>query len=230
MDNVVAMLVLLDLPVRQQTMDLVSIQLSMKPIICMLCWMYTLMLISLLCTAINECTTGQHNCDQGCVDTEESFYCTCNDGFRLASDGHSCVTECGGRFTTASGTFQTPGYPSAYPQENLECEWIIDIPDSGATIEFTVDDSPYGINGGPTCTSDHIEFFDGTGNSANSLRKLCGLAQSYSNFNNVRRITTTESEAKVVFTGSEDSNRPSNRVGVKVNYRTITSKFYIYNL
>lgn len=188
------------------------------------------MFISISCTAINECTNGQHNCDQGCVDTEESFYCTCNDGFRLASNGHTCVTECGGTFTTASGTFQTPGYPSSYPQEDLECEWIIDIPDSGATIEFTVDNSPFGINGRPTCTSDHIEFFDGTDSSASSLRKLCGLAQFYGNFNSERRITTTTPEAKVVFTGTEDSSRPSDRVGVKVTYRTIKSKFYIYTL
>ena len=130
------------------------------------------------------------------------------------------VTDCGGRLTTASGSFQTPGWPQNYPQENFQCEWITELPNTGATIEFTVDNSAFGINGRDPCTNDYIQFFDG---NANSLLKLCGHAGLY----DFEPITTTSSQARVVFTGSENPNRPSSRVGVKVDYRTIQSKNYI---
>ena len=171
-------------------------------------------------TGTNECATGQHNCDQGCVDTEESFFCTCNNGYKLASDGHSCITDCGGRLTTASGSFQTPGWPNNYPQENFQCEWIIELPNTGATIEFTVDDSAFGINGRAPCTNDHIQFFDGTTSNANSLLKLCGHFSAY----NFEPITTFSSRARIVFTGSVNPSRPISRVGVKVDYRTVTQQ------
>ena len=46
---------------------------------------------------------------------------------------------------------------------------------------------------------------------------ICGLPSSY---DTLPITTTTSSVARVMFTGS-DSNRPSNRVGVKVDYITI---------
>lgn len=174
---------------------------------------------------VDECTTGQHNCDQECVDTEESFFCTCRSGFTLASDGHTCNIDCGGRLTTATGTFTSPGYPNSYPANGVVCEWIIEIPNNGGTIEFTIDESRFGINGRPTCTDDHIEFFDGTANSASSLEKICGLPHFYTN--GLPTITTTSSTARVVFTGS-DRSRPASRIGVSVSYRTVVliSKSY----
>ena len=173
---------------------------------------------------INECLNGQHNCDQGCVDTEESFFCTCNSGFTLASDGHTCEVECGGRLTTAVGSFTSPGYPNGYPENGVECVWTIELPNNGATIEFTIDESPFGINGRPTpaCTNDHIEFFDGTSSNAASLEKVCGLRSMYGD-NFPSTITTSTSRARVVFTGS-DASRSRTRVGVRVEYRTVTSE------
>ena len=168
-------------------------------------------------TGIDECAAGTDNCDQGCVNTEESYFCTCNDGFRLAADGHTCLTDCGGRLTTASGSFQTPGWPQNYPQENFQCEWIIELPNTGAAIEFTIDDSAYGINGRDPCPNDYIEFFDGTGNNADSLERLC-------QFMNPGPITTTSSRARVVFAGTVNQFRPASRVGVKVDYRTVTQQ------
>ena len=92
--------------------------------------------------------------------------------------------------------------------------WIIDIPNTQANIEFTIDDSAYGINGRDPCPTDYIEFYDGTSNSADSIVRLC-------KFDNPGPITTTSSQARVVFSSSVNQNRPVSRVGVKVNYRTV---------
>ena len=83
-------------------------------------------------------------------------------------------------------------------------------------IEFTIDDSAYGINGRDPCPTDYIEFYDGTSSSASSIVRLC-------KFDNPGPITTTSSQARVVFSSSVNRNRPVSRVGVKVDYRTITS-------
>ena len=143
--------------------------------------------------------------------------CSCNNGLLLQTDGRSC--QCGGRLTAASGSFQTDGWPNAYRRQNFQCEWIIELPDSSATIQFTIDPSAFGIPGrAPACTSDHIEFFDGPRSSASSLKKMCGLRGFYGG--TLPTITTSSSTARVVFTGS-DHQRPSSRVGVKVDYVSI---------
>ena len=164
---------------------------------------------------IDECSEGTSNCDHICINTNGSYTCDCDSGHFLQPDGHTC--QCGGIYTVESGNFQTPGWPTSYPRENFQCEWFIELPNSAATIEFTIDDSAFGIKGQPPCSTDNIEFFDGNSNTADSLNKICGRLNSY----DVLPITTTTSSiARVVFTGS-DSNRPSNRVGVKVDYITI---------
>ena len=33
------------------------------------------------------------NCTDGCVNTEGSYYCTCNDGYELTGDNRTCVGE-----------------------------------------------------------------------------------------------------------------------------------------
>ena len=42
------------------------------------------------CDDINECETSQHSCQQSCVNTDGSFQCGCNPGFRLNSDQLTC--------------------------------------------------------------------------------------------------------------------------------------------
>ena len=152
-----------------------------------------------------------------CTNTDGSYVCSCNDGYFLQDDGHSC--RCGGRLTAASGSFQTEGWPNSYPRRNFQCEWLIQLPNSRATIEFTIDESAFGINGRHPCTRDHIEFFDGTSNNAASLEKICGLDHFYES-DTLPIITTTSSRARVMFTGST-AQRSSSRVGVKVNYVTM---------
>ena len=46
-----------------------------------------------LCEDINECESGMNPCDQHCYNTMGSFECLCYPGFRLLSDGISCISE-----------------------------------------------------------------------------------------------------------------------------------------
>ena len=167
---------------------------------------------------INECTSRPHNCAQVCINTAGSFTCSCNSGYTLAADGRSCSREesCGGTLIKANGSFQTPGWPHRYPQANFKCEWIIEFPDTEAAIEFTFDNTAYGINGRPPCRSDYIEFFDGMQSNASSIIRLC-------KFKHPQSITTTSSQARVVFAATINPQRPASRVGVKVNYKMIYS-------
>ena len=116
----------------------------------------------------------------------------------------------------ASGGFSTPGWPANYPMDDFECEWIIELPNTGAQIQFTIDDSAYGINGRDPCPSDYIEFYDGTDGNAVSMHKLC-------KFMNPGPFTTSSSRARVVFAGSNRRTRPSSRVGVHVMYDTMAT-------
>ena len=152
------------------------------------------------------------NCAQECSNTNGSFVCTCSTGYMLDVDGRSC--KCGGMFYEASGSFSTPGWPIRYPQENFECEWMIDLPDPEATIEFTIDDTAYGINGRAPCPTDYITFLDGMDENAPSLHKLC-------KFDMPPPFTTTSSQARVVFAGSIKPRRPKSRVGVHVMYNMV---------
>ena len=158
---------------------------------------------------INECTENTHDCQEVCNNNDGSFTCSCNDGYTLEADGRSC--KCGGRLTAASGSFQTPGWPNGYPQEDFECEWTIELPNNESTIQFTIDDSAYGINGRPPCNRDYIEFFDGIESDAVSIHKLC-------RYDNPGTFSTTSSSSRVVFKGLINPNRPAGRVGVKVDY------------
>jgi hypothetical protein len=176
------------------------------------------------CNDVNECLEGLDNCDQVCVNTRGSYTCSCNNGFTLDANQRTCNEDatqppegsCGGRLTASSGSFQSPGWPTAYPQNNFQCEWIIDLPDDNAVIEFRTDESAYGINGRLPCTRDFIEFFDGADSSSRSLHKTCQYFVP-------PVIRTSSSRARVVFAGTVNSNRPAGRVGVRVTYQTISS-------
>ena len=124
------------------------------------------------------------------------------------------VVRCGSILTGSSGSFQSPGWPTYYPQLNFQCEWTILLPNSTSRIEFTIDDSAYGINGRDPCPTDYIQFFDGTGSNAVSLHKLC-------QFDNPGPFVTSTSQAIVVFAGTATSRRPKSRVGVSINYRSV---------
>ena len=45
---------------------------------------------------IDECSEGIHQCAQNCLNTPESYICSCDDGYTLNIDGHNCtdIDEC----------------------------------------------------------------------------------------------------------------------------------------
>lgn len=42
---------------------------------------------------IDECVLGTHKCDQLCVNTEDSYICSCSEGFQLDEDGYTCISN-----------------------------------------------------------------------------------------------------------------------------------------
>lgn len=58
-------------------------------------------------TDVNECTTGNGGCQQHCHNMNGSYHCTCDNGWQLDPNGHSCngkmnlvLTQCNALCTT----------------------------------------------------------------------------------------------------------------------------------
>ena len=45
---------------------------------------------SVPCLDINECTEGTDSCVQNCTNIDGSYMCNCTTGYRLSNDGFSC--------------------------------------------------------------------------------------------------------------------------------------------
>ena len=163
----------------------------------------TCVIVSLYSSDIDECSEGTHNCEQSCIDNAGSFSCSCHSGYALLADRRSCtsLTDCGGRMTATSGSFQTPGWPHSYPQAKFQCEWIVELPDPDAEIEFTIDNFAYGINGRSPCKKDYIEFYETTSRSTGAMYKLC-------RFDNPGFIIAKSSQARIMFASTVNSHRP----------------------
>ena len=42
----------------------------------------------------SECDISNGGCEDGCVDTDGSFHCTCGTGFQLSENGYKCQGKC----------------------------------------------------------------------------------------------------------------------------------------
>ena len=42
---------------------------------------------------IDECATNNGGCEQTCINTIGSFYCSCRTGYQLDGDGFNCTGE-----------------------------------------------------------------------------------------------------------------------------------------
>lgn len=147
-------------------------------------------------------------CDDTCTNTEGSFYCTCREDFRLASDGRTCVPVCGGEITTDSGSISTPGWPEFYPSQNFTCEWTLQT-SNNTFIDFSFDEQ-FGIRGFHPCPTDYVEIFDG---SRLSLGKFCSLQAP-------ELVSTSSNTASIVFQASRRSHS-ADHVGVNITFTAI---------
>ena len=165
---------------------------------------------------IDECVTSHADfCDGTCVNTNGSFYCSCGSGFRVASDGRTCVPVCGGHIKTAAerDSVSTPGWPQFYPSLDFTCEWTVEA-DNNTILDFVFDEQ-FGIRGTQPCGRDYVELFDGyreSGTSA-SLGKFCSLRVPES-------VSTSSNTATIVFKASSLPHS-QNHIGFNVTFITI---------
>ncbi|XP_063150728.1 complement C1r subcomponent [Candoia aspera] len=99
---------------------------------------------------LDECAHGNDiedtpQCQHFCHNYVGNYFCSCQPGYQLQSDGHTCKVDCSNElFTEASGYLSSPGYPEPYPA-NLRCNYSIRV-EKGMTINlkflqpFEIDD------------------------------------------------------------------------------------------
>ncbi len=167
----------------------------------------------------DECLTNNGGCGHNCTNTDGLYNCSCAAGYKLASDEHSCLqdTGCGGVLTEASGTFQSPHWPSNYPA-GIYCVWSIELSDPGKAIKFVFNSEYYGIEGSPpSCESDWVEILNGGGNDsvAVSVGQFCGNQAP-------PVIYSSTNVAMVIFQAvSGFQNTSGYNRGFQVNYQTV---------
>ena len=70
------------------------------------------------CGLVDECKYNNGECSQVCVDTYDSYYCTCRRGYRLARNEYSCpgkLSQSISIISTISYNCQAGIVPSARP-------------------------------------------------------------------------------------------------------------------
>ena len=131
-------------------------------------------------------------------------------GFKCSFRSVDPPPPCGETLTAASGTFQSPNYPSTYPV-NIDCTWTIILPDSSKRVEIDFE-SPFGIAGSlPACShTDKLHIYDDNTGTRHG---------PYCYFTVPNPPTMTSNRAKVVLNAGP-SHSPSRR-GFKANYRSV---------
>ena len=56
-------------------------------------WQRATLIICIISTDVDECSTSNGGCDQVCTNAIGSFNCSCNEGFSLNADGITCDGE-----------------------------------------------------------------------------------------------------------------------------------------
>lgn len=51
-------------------------------------------ILIILYTDINECSSSNGGCSQGCNNTIGGYSCYCRDGYNLSTDGYTCEGTC----------------------------------------------------------------------------------------------------------------------------------------
>ncbi|XP_061492651.1 complement C1r subcomponent [Rhineura floridana] len=79
------------------------------------------------CALGNDLEDGPPQCQHFCHNYVGGYFCSCQPGYRLQSDRHSCQVDCSNElFTEPSGYLSSPGYPQPYPAD-MQCNYSIRV-------------------------------------------------------------------------------------------------------
>lgn len=118
----------------------------------------------------NECLTGEHDCNQICVNTISGYRCECEIGYEF-DDNHKCINACGGYLSDPSGVIKSPNHPNPYPT-NKTCAWMITAPENHRIVlEF----SAFDIEGNnQECEYDQLTISSMVGENEVPHGSFCG--------------------------------------------------------
>ena len=152
---------------------------------------------------LNECTVS-NPCHWRCVNTKGSYKCLCPNGFKLDDSNGICSPNCGGFYSSSSGSISSPWYPVFYPRQ-LDCWWFVAVPDSYAVDLFLSLD----IDWTPDCSGDVVEVLNGRAWDAPTMGTLCGT----------RQASMTSSTSNVVVHFKSDNVRRGLHRGIRFTYK-----------
>ena len=163
---------------------------------------------------VDECADA-HDCTGLCNNIEGSYYCSCEAGYTIASDGRTCIPVCGGNITADSGSLASPGWPDPYPSLNYTCEWNIETGNN--TIIDCSFVEPFGIGGNSLCRRDYVQItctdtYEDPCSGLSSLGKFCSQQAPGT-------LTVASSEAAVTFQAS--SFHSGQNVGFNITFTSI---------
>ncbi|CAF96612.1 unnamed protein product, partial [Tetraodon nigroviridis] len=119
----------------------------------------------------DECSKDNGGCQHECINTVGSYVCQCRHGFVLHENKHDCKeAECEHKIHSPTGTLSSPNWPDKYPSRK-ECTWDITAT-PGHRVKITFNE--FEIEQHQECAYDHLEAFDGDGDQAAILGRLCG--------------------------------------------------------
>ncbi|KAM4618121.1 embryonic protein UVS.2-like [Discoglossus pictus] len=82
------------------------------------------------------------------------------------------TVKCGSTFTSPTGVFSSPNYPSPYPS-SMDCTWIITAP-TGYLVSLNITD--FYVEQQRTCSYDYLLVFNGPKPTSPQVGKYCGSA------------------------------------------------------
>lgn len=120
------------------------------------------------------------------------------------------ISECQYVLREKSLEFTSPGYPEFYPNK-AKCKWTI-IAEPGYHIHLTIIDVK--IEESKHCEFDAVTVYDGEGDTAIPIRKLCGTKHPES----LQSVSN-------VFTIIMETDGYGNGEGFQMKYSTVPCKF-----
>nr|XP_039250838.1 mannan-binding lectin serine protease 2-like [Styela clava] len=159
-------------------------------------------------TAIEDWDTMLY-CNQHCHNVPASYYCSCNPGFKLHENKHTCTNDCARKVLTGDeGEITTSRFPDEY-SKLANCDWTIKKKE-GIAIELQfVEKFDIEVHDDEGCVYDWVQYEDAYGVRSD---KFCGTKLP----NNGNWIITNSHLVKVIFV----SDLTMEESGFKLKYRT----------